>query len=171
MCNFGGESEENGFALASPIVPLPIMTLRYGDRHVRGRGAAGLTQSLYPEYMTKGVAIIVSSGNDPSLLSTRTLVLKEAGFQVIPLPPEQVVLTVREREDIQGALLCHSIDVDDRVELAQQLREVSPRIAIVMMRRPNESFDASDIDSVVECLPRPEILVAAVRRALKKQQS
>jgi hypothetical protein len=42
------------------------------------------------------------------------------------------------------------------------MREISPKVAIVMMRRANETFDASDCDSVLESLIRPEILVAAV---------
>jgi hypothetical protein len=125
----------------------------------------------YVPIMTDRTPIILSSGEDAGLLRTRSLVLQKAGFEVILRLPEEALLTLRKRDDIQGVVLCHSIDVDERVELAQQMREVSPKLAIVMMHKVTDTFDASDCDSVVESLVQPEILVAAVRRALKKQQS
>jgi DNA-binding NtrC family response regulator len=112
----------------------------------------------------------MSSGDDPSLLSVRTLVLEHSGFAVVPCLPEKVLTTLSERDDIQAVVLCHSIDLDERIELAEQMREASPNLAIVVMHRTNEAFDAANCDSVVESLAGPDALVRAVRRALKKRQ-
>src|SRR3954447_9564256 len=96
---------------------------------------------------TSRTPVVLSSGDDPKLLRIRTLVLENAGFDVVACTPEEVVRRLSERQDIQAAVLCHSIELGERVALARDMRRQFANVAIVMMYLADNMFDASDCDA------------------------
>jgi hypothetical protein len=114
--------------------------------------------------------VILNVSTDLSLLITRGLILEHSGFVVRAFSPEHATERLAEGDiRFDGALLCHSIDVEQRVALAGRIRAVAPNLAIILMHLPGDSFDASVCDAVVMAQAGPEALVRAVRRALRRR--
>jgi DNA-binding response OmpR family regulator len=114
---------------------------------------------------------ILSTGNDAMLLHSRKLVLEHAGFDVVTCSPGDALEKLQEETDtIQAAVLGQSVRLEERLSLAENMRQISPNLAIVMMHYPEDRFDATLCDSVVETLSAPEVLARAVTRALNKRQ-
>jgi DNA-binding response OmpR family regulator len=144
--------------------------------------AIGADSTRVAEYSYTGVPLIfkmsptnrpriLSTGNDAMLLHSRKLVLEHAGFDVLTCSPEDALEKLQEEPDtIQAAVLGQSVKLDERLSLAQEMRQISPNLAIVMMHYPEDRFDASLCDTVVETLSAPEVLARAVTRALKKRE-
>ena len=104
------------------------------------------------------------------LLHSRRLVLEHAGFRVESCHADEALAKLREnRDQFDGALLGQSIAVDDRLALAQEMREIAPDLAIIVLYFPEDRFDASVCDAVVETLSEPQVLARAVQRALRKR--
>jgi len=104
------------------------------------------------------------------LLQSRKLLLEHADFDVVSCNESEVLDELSSTpSEYDGALLGQSIRLERRLEVARQMREISPDIAIVLMHFPEDRFDATVCDAVVETLSEPEALPRAVRRALKKR--
>jgi DNA-binding NtrC family response regulator len=105
------------------------------------------------------------------LLHSRKLVLEHAGFDVLSCSPDEALEKLQqETRTIQAVVLGQSVKLDERLSLARKMRQISPDLAIVMMHYPEDRFDASLCDTVVETLSAPEVLARAVTRALKKRE-
>jgi hypothetical protein len=104
------------------------------------------------------------------LLQSRKLILEHAGFDVVSCEAERAVAKLREDpRAMHAAVIGQSIDLDDRIAIAQEMRRIAEHLAIVLMHYPGDRFDASVCDSVVETLSPPDALVRAVRRALRRR--
>lgn len=104
------------------------------------------------------------------LLQSRKLLLEHADFEVVSCKESDVLDELRrDPTQYDGALLGQSIRLDRRLDVARQMRRIAPDIAIVLMHFPEDRFDASVCDAVVETLSEPEALPRAMRRALKKR--
>jgi CheY-like chemotaxis protein len=114
--------------------------------------------------------LILSTGSDEVLLLTRTMLLERAGYRVVTCFARDALRKLREAKgEIAGAVLGQSINVEERIELAREMRQIAPDLAIVLVHLPGDRFDASICDAVVETLSAPESLVRAVQRALKRR--
>ena len=120
--------------------------------------------------MSPKKTLVLSTGHDPMLLNSRRLVLEHAGFDVVSCSVEHALGELRQRPtDFDAAVLGQSIQLSERLSMAREMRGIAPGIAIVFMHFPEDRFDASICDAVVETLSEPEVLARAVRRALKKR--
>lgn len=133
--------------------------------------AGGKTQGQSTrQTATNAPPVILSVSSDLSLLITRALILEHSGFVVRACSAERAIERLSEGDiRFDGALLCHSVVVDERVALAHRIRNVAPNLAIVLMNLPADHFDASVCDAVVMAQAGPEALVRAIRRALKRR--
>jgi hypothetical protein len=133
--------------------------------------AGGKTQGQTTHQIARNVPpVILSVSTDLSLLITRALILEHGGFVVRACSPERAVERLSEGDiRFDGVLLCHSIDLDERVALAGHIRTAAPDLALVLMQLPGDHFDITICDDVVMAQAGPEALVAAIRRALSRR--
>jgi DNA-binding response OmpR family regulator len=120
--------------------------------------------------MTSKKPFILSTGSDPMLLNSRKLVLEHAGFQVESCQADEAVDRLRaDAEAFDGALLGQSIGLERRIEIAHEMRQLAAELAIILVYFPEDRFDASVCDAIVETPSEPEAMARAVWRALKKR--
>jgi two-component SAPR family response regulator len=104
------------------------------------------------------------------LLQSRKLLLEHADFDVVSCHESEVLDELRrDPAQYDAALLGQSIRLERRLDVARQMRKIAPDLAIVLMHFPEDRFDASMCDAVVETLSDPESLPKAIRRAMKKR--
>jgi FixJ family two-component response regulator len=110
---------------------------------------------------------VLSLGLDESLLRSRQLLLESAGFDVIS--HTDVEGTVPDFDyDVQVCVLGQTIPLRRRLTLAAKIRERLPAVGIVFVYFGNETFDASNLDSLVRTPADPDKLITAVERAIRK---
>jgi FixJ family two-component response regulator len=113
---------------------------------------------------------VLSLGNDASLLRSRQFVLEGAGFEVlVNIDVEQTVPDFDY--NLNACVLCHSISLKQRLKLAASIRERIPQAGVVFIYYGNEMFDARNVDALLRTPVRPDDLVTAVRRAMKKAEA
>jgi hypothetical protein len=113
---------------------------------------------------------VLSLGNDASLLRSRQFVLEGAGFTVVN--NIDVEHTVPDFDyAVNACVLCQSIALKQRLDLAATIRERIPQAGVVFIHYGQELFDATNVDALVRTPAQPDDLVSAVRRAMKKAEA
>jgi hypothetical protein len=133
--------------------------------------AGGKTQGQTThQAATNAPPVVLNVSSDLSLLITRALILEHAGFVVRACSPERALPRLSEGDiRFDAVVLCHSIELDERVVLAERIRAGAPNLALVVMHLPGDHFDSSACDAVLMAQAGPEALVRAVRRALRRR--
>ena len=77
---------------------------------------------------------VLSVGKDAILMSSRTLLLRNAGFAVQEAFSLDKAVTLVELDSIDVTLLCHTVPPDEKQVLISLLRKKKPLIPIVCIR-------------------------------------
>ena len=83
--------------------------------------------------MSKPKSILTIS-RDAELQYLRTLILEDAGYQVAAATSDAEAISFLEKPNsFILALLCHSVPEESRVYLADRMKELSPKLPILML--------------------------------------
>jgi DNA-binding NtrC family response regulator len=105
---------------------------------------------------------ILSVGNDPSLMSSRSLVLRAAGYVVKEAYTVDKAINLAAADLIDAILICHTIPKDDKKLLISAVREKRNLMPVLCIR-------SSDYETPPRtCTPvdnEPEVLLNTLRLA------
>ena len=116
---------------------------------------------------------ILSVGRDPQLLNTRNRFLETAGFTIVSCTTmPQIINTVFE-ENFNAALLCNSIQGEDRRMLAGIIRRYYPAVPVILISDSEKStqtdgcwLTSGDLNNIIatvhRALQRPEVEKASI---------
>jgi len=105
---------------------------------------------------------VLTIGRDAPLQSSRTLLLKHAGYSVVELYTDASVLKFMEGEtNVDLVLICHSVEVSSRMPLCTALRMRYPATPILMLYSKYE-FIPPQVTSSLQSLGNPEELLDVV---------
>lgn len=114
---------------------------------------------------------VFQAGEDRMLLETRRRVLESIGLTVVTAHGGAETLQRIAQLQFDLAILCHSLPVHQRLQIAATLRKANPTSPILLVGRgpAGQKIDGhSDIDAVVD--PDPERLTETLRRLLHLKQ-
>jgi DNA-binding response OmpR family regulator len=109
---------------------------------------------------------LLSVGADPSILSTRTDVLKRAGFNVTATTSERDAQRTLSEENFDLIVICHSLPLSDRRKLMQAVRESKYLPKIVVINRSPEPEPAADAS--IHSLDGPDRLLECIAELLEE---
>jgi DNA-binding NtrC family response regulator len=103
---------------------------------------------------------------------TWNLILKRAGYHVFSAGDIDETLYIFENNEVHAVVLGDSISPERRHKLGSGLKQLKPRVPIVMICRVSDSWALREIaDEQVEALDDPKLLLEALARALERHQS
>lgn len=106
---------------------------------------------------------VISVGTDDQLLSLREAVLRNAGFHVLTARDPREALWYAARNNAAVLLLCYSLPLTVRQELAKQFRSHSPTGRIVSITNEPQTRAPIEADSFLYGIEGPEALIRACR--------
>jgi len=106
---------------------------------------------------------VISVGTDDQLLSLREAVLRNAGFQVLTACDPGEALRHAGRNSAAVLLLCYSLPLTVRQELAEQFRRHSPSGRIVAITNEPQKRPPIEADAFLYGIEGPEALIRACR--------
>lgn len=109
--------------------------------------------------------LLLSVGSDPELMKVRTLVLLNAGYAVRQAVSAADAVKIFKAGDFDLVVLCHSIPEKERLSLIAAVRDVSPSVKIIVVRKDGE-LSSKLADETVHSLDGPEALIEAVKETL-----
>ena len=112
---------------------------------------------------------ILSISYDRSLLSTRQLILEQAGYEVTSALGFTDALEWCKKGAFDLVLIGHSIPREDKQTLVKVARMVS-QAPVLSILRPT-SVPLAEVDYSVKSADGPEALIAAVENALHHDRS
>lgn len=77
---------------------------------------------------------ILSVGKNPSLMSSRSLLLRAAGYRVEEAYTVDKAVNLVEEDFIDAMLLCHTISRDDKQVLISTVRRKRPSMPVLCLR-------------------------------------
>jgi hypothetical protein len=107
-------------------------------------------------------------GNDETLLSYRSLVLRQAGFQVIsarpePAQPNQFASLCRLHGPAM-LIACHTLSAAQRIMMSWELRSACPRTKLLALTNGSlTSEEARSYDWLLDSLDGPAALIQHIR--------
>jgi CheY-like chemotaxis protein len=108
--------------------------------------------------MTTPTSILTIS-RDRTLQHTRTIILERAGYSVsAALNDKDAVGFVEAPNDIDLVLMCHSVPEVSRVFLAARIKELKPKLPILMLYNGYDPTDAK-VDGSLLSLETPEAML------------
>lgn len=106
---------------------------------------------------------ILSVGNNPSLMASRTLVLRGAGYLVEQAHTVDKAISLVAEDFIDAMLICHTVPRNDQQVLISAARRKRPLIPILCIR----SYDYESVaKTCIAVANDPEALLHAVRKAV-----
>jgi DNA-binding response OmpR family regulator len=82
---------------------------------------------------------IVSSGYNGALLRVRNAVMEMAGYVVVTSKESGVIVDLLAKQDFDGAVICSSIPIQLRVELARSIKKAKPALPLIVLYSDGES--------------------------------
>jgi DNA-binding response OmpR family regulator len=76
---------------------------------------------------------IISSGHNMALLRVRNAMIEQAGYEVVTSKEGAVVLDLIEKHDFAAAVLCNSIPIYLRVNLAREIKKLKPSLPLIIL--------------------------------------
>jgi DNA-binding NtrC family response regulator len=77
---------------------------------------------------------LLSVGNDPVLMSSRTLILRGAGYLVEEAYTVDKAVSLEEADSIDATIICHTISKDDQQVLVAIVREKRRLMPVLCIR-------------------------------------
>jgi hypothetical protein len=108
---------------------------------------------------------ILAYGNDPILLTSRRLVLEQAGYRVFTTLEFSDAMLVLLNQQIEILLLCHSLHDDDRRGILETARAITQDVKFVLLQYDGCAFPMEDAE-LVEGLEGPNTLLRAIGKLL-----
>jgi CheY-like chemotaxis protein len=105
---------------------------------------------------------ILSIGNYQVLQHTRTLILQQSGYDVAEaVTEEQAIAFLEGSLAFDLVIMCHSLPERSRLFLADKVKELRPKLPIMII---SQGFETSAVgaDSLVEGLESPGALLEMV---------
>lgn len=109
--------------------------------------------------------VIVHYGRDLSLLHTRSKVLETAGFSVSSTQEPSEIDSLLGAHVPEMLVLCHSLPVDRREAVLQQVRSRWPRIKSLLVAKNSTQLCAEPVETVHNS-EGPQALVDRVKHLL-----
>ena len=106
---------------------------------------------------------ILSVGNNPTLMSSRTLILRAAGYVVEESYTVDKAINLVEADSIDVTLICHTIPKNDQQVLITIVREKRRLMPVLCIR--SSAFESAP-RSCIAVDNEPEALLNAVRVAI-----
>jgi DNA-binding response OmpR family regulator len=111
--------------------------------------------------MTTSTSILTIS-RDRLLQNTRTLILERAGYSVsAALNDKDAVGFVEAPNTIDLVLMCHSVPEASRVFLATRIKELKPKLPILMLYNGYDPTEAK-VDGSLHSLETPESMLKMI---------
>ncbi len=83
--------------------------------------------------------VVLHVGTDTALLSTRTLVLQQAGLIVVPVTDVADGIKLFLAGDFDLVVLCHSLTLEQRNVMANLVHSHSSSIPVILVGKTNEN--------------------------------
>jgi DNA-binding response OmpR family regulator len=115
--------------------------------------------------------LVVTISRDGPLQATRTALLQQAGYSVIPLGNDADVVKFLETQGLPFVnliLMCHSVPEPSRVALCKALKRKRPESPILMLYNGYDPTVA-EVDGRLENLHSPEAFLDVVRLLISKE--
>ena len=109
--------------------------------------------------------LLLSVGLDPLLMRTRTVLLGEAGYSVLPSFTSRDAFEIFVSRDIDLVILCHTIPEQEKMKLIVSMKERIKRTPIVSIHADGET-DGKLVDAYVHGLDGPEALLCCIANVL-----
>jgi len=110
---------------------------------------------------------VLSVGRDPLLMRTRTGVLLNAGYSVMPSFTSRDAFQIFSSREIDLVILCHTIPEEEKIKLIGSMKLGNERTPIVCIHVDGEA-DGKLVDAYVHSLDGPEALLSCVAEVLDK---
>ena len=110
--------------------------------------------------------VVLSVGRDPLLMRTRTVLLLEAGYSVMPSFTSRDAFQIFSSREIDLVILCHTIPQEEKSKLIVSMKE-RKRAPIVCIHVDGEA-DGKLVDAYLHSLDGPEVLLSCVAKVLDK---
>jgi DNA-binding response OmpR family regulator len=108
--------------------------------------------------MTAPISILTIS-RDRLLQNTRTMVLEHAGYTVsAALTDKDAVAFVEAPNTIGLVLMCHSVPETSRISLVTRIKELKPKLPILMLYNGYDPTEAK-VDGSLHSLETPEAML------------
>jgi DNA-binding NtrC family response regulator len=108
--------------------------------------------------MSPPVSILTISRDRP-LQKTRTIILERAGYSVsAALNDKDAVGFVEAPNTISLVLMCHSVPEASRIFLAARIKELNPKLPILMLYNGYDPTEAK-VDGSLHSLETPEAML------------
>lgn len=102
---------------------------------------------------------ILTISRDQPLQSTRTIILEQAGYQVsAALNDKDAVAFVAAPNTLSLVLMCHSVPETSRVTLVNRIKELNPKLPILMLYNGYDPTSAK-VDGSLHSLETPEAML------------
>ncbi|HEX3153100.1 MAG TPA: hypothetical protein VHV32_00675 [Candidatus Angelobacter sp.] len=102
---------------------------------------------------------ILTISRDQPLQNTRTIILEQAGYQVsAALNDKDAVAFVAAPNNLSLVLMCHSVPETSRVTLVNRIKELNPKLPILMLYNGYDPTSAK-VDGSLHSLETPEAML------------
>ncbi len=101
---------------------------------------------------------ILTISRDRALQHTRTLILQHAGYQVSAAHTDDEAIRFVEANSYVLVLLCHSVPESSRLTLVKKLKELQPKLPILMLYNSYDPTEAL-VDGSLHSLESPIALL------------
>jgi DNA-binding response OmpR family regulator len=88
---------------------------------------------------------IISSGLNVALLRVRNAIIQQAGYAVLTSKESAMVLEMAEKDHVGAVVLCNSIPVQLRANLARELKKIRPELPVIAIYSENEDQNLRDV--------------------------
>jgi CheY-like chemotaxis protein len=106
---------------------------------------------------------VLSVGNNPTLMSSRTLILRAAGYRVKEAHTVDKAINLVAEDFIDAVLICHTVPREDQQVLISAARRKRPLMPILCLR----SYAYESVAKTCIAVDNdPEALLNAVRKAI-----
>ena len=109
--------------------------------------------------------VVLSVGRDPLLMRTRTVLLLEAGYSVMPSFTSRDAFQIFSSREIDLVILCHTIPQEEKSKLIASMKKRNKRTPIVCIHVDGET-DGKLVDAYVHGLDGPEALLSCIAKLL-----
>lgn len=111
---------------------------------------------------------ILSVGTDPVLMSSRTLILRAAGYHVAEAYSVDKAIDLSKEAAVDAVLICHTVPAKDQQLLISAVREKRKQMPILCLR---SHLHASVQRTCIAIDSDPEALLNELRKAVLSAQS